>query len=511
MQKELKLSIVVTVLTLMVVLAALRIFAPHLLGLSVPIDLQVVQVAKEVPPFYNGIFREEDRNSSESMIQDPYIKRQKPLYPNKILSGPHDLLGFRNDSVPSRPDIIAIGDSQTYGLNASMEQSWPFQLKENLKPAATVIYSMAASGWGGIEYLEIFKKAAFFSPKLIIVAFYMGNDPAETFRMVYGDLKWKQYRLEEKIVAGDYPAAAWPPPPNEQEFLRFRDGQEIGFTPKVRHISSLHHPAVDAAFTIMGNLADEMGKIARKEKFKVIFTIIPSKELVLAKRVELDKVQASNEYTSLIRDEAERIAWLGNRFGQIEGATYVNLAGDLQELALGGKPLYLATSDGHPVAEGYGAISRLLTPAVDRLLGFNQNQGDPEEQRILKGISPTRENGKRLLQLAQSYAAVNNLEQAIYVYDRYLALVPDDVEAWSLLSASWFQNGDSAKAFAAAENALRIDPLHEKTLFNKAVFYLNSNEKAKGLAILSEITARNPKAVDPNGAYLSSVIEQLRR
>src|SRR5688572_18575094 len=43
-------------------------------------------------------------------------------------SGGHDVWGFRNKSVPSRADIVAIGDSLTYGVAAPATHSWPAAL-----------------------------------------------------------------------------------------------------------------------------------------------------------------------------------------------------------------------------------------------------------------------------------------------------------------------------------------------------------------------------------------------
>src|SRR5690348_9513402 len=38
-------------------------------------------------------------------------------------SGGHDAWGFRNKSVPKKADIVAIGDSLTYGVSASADYS----------------------------------------------------------------------------------------------------------------------------------------------------------------------------------------------------------------------------------------------------------------------------------------------------------------------------------------------------------------------------------------------------
>ena len=104
MRKEWVLASATVIVTLAAVLGLLRWLAPGLLG--IPVDLQMVQVSKKVPPFYDGVFRHEDYASSEFMIRDPYIKRGKPLYPEGQWIGPHDILGFRNRYIPNRPEVI---------------------------------------------------------------------------------------------------------------------------------------------------------------------------------------------------------------------------------------------------------------------------------------------------------------------------------------------------------------------------------------------------------------------
>jgi lysophospholipase L1-like esterase len=57
----------------------------------------------------------------------------------------HDALGFRNAHVPERVDVVAVGDSQTYGVSATRENSWPQQLGRLLGQS---VYNMALGGYG---------------------------------------------------------------------------------------------------------------------------------------------------------------------------------------------------------------------------------------------------------------------------------------------------------------------------------------------------------------------------
>lgn len=54
------LTIILSVLvSLVLALTGVKLLAPSLLG--GPVDLQLVKSSKEVPPFFDNIFREEDR------------------------------------------------------------------------------------------------------------------------------------------------------------------------------------------------------------------------------------------------------------------------------------------------------------------------------------------------------------------------------------------------------------------------------------------------------------------
>ena len=168
-KKEFLLFMVSGLLTLLAALGLMRWLAPQLLG--VPLDLQLVQVDEKLPPFFDGAFRDADIRGKEYIIRDPYIMRARPLLPRLPAMGPNDLLGFRNTAVPAVADIITIGDSQTYGNNVHLEENWPSQLASLLENYSPNLYNMSVGGWGAIEYGEIFDKALYLRPHVVVVAF----------------------------------------------------------------------------------------------------------------------------------------------------------------------------------------------------------------------------------------------------------------------------------------------------------------------------------------------------
>ena len=352
--------------TLVVALALIRWLAPGLLGL--PVDLQVVQVQDEVAPFYDTVF--EGAGDGLGLIRDPYTGvRARPLVPERQIQGPHDLLGFRNEGVPNRADVIAIGDSQTYGVNTRFASTWPRQLAARLEPRGARLYAMAASGWSAVQYLDLFEKSRALRPKVVVVAFYTGNDPRESFRAAYSIERWKALRPDASLDVSDLPPLAYPPPPADLWTIRLR-GETRVFAPKLRLLSNEDHPAVRAGWTIMGDVGRRIADGARDRGVAPVFTIIPTKELAFAPALRAARVDLDPVYARLVRAEQRTVASLADRLAALPGARYVDLVGPLQQALLAGAPAYRTDADGHPLAAGHAVIAAALGPVVsERLSG----------------------------------------------------------------------------------------------------------------------------------------------
>jgi hypothetical protein len=227
---------------------------------------------------------------------------------------------------------------------------------------------MSTGGWAAVQYLEMFSYALAFRPRVAIVAFYSGNDPLESFQMVYGNEHWQWLIPDPALSAADIPAVSGTSDVEDQWDVVFRDGLHTVFTPRYRLASNDAHPAVTAGYIIMTNVAAQIGEQAQANGVKVIFTIIPTKELVYATRVEAEGIDAPADYNRLIAGERGRIADFRRRLESLPGVLYVDLLAPLQAAALGGISLYPDTVNGHPVAAGYEIIGRELARAVDGLL-----------------------------------------------------------------------------------------------------------------------------------------------
>lgn len=90
-----------------------------------------------------------------------------------------DSWGFRNHGTPGKAEIVCIGDSQTYGVNASSGNSWPSQLSRTINRTT---YNLAVGGYGPIQYERMWDDyVAELDPSIVIFAVYLGNDIRDAF------------------------------------------------------------------------------------------------------------------------------------------------------------------------------------------------------------------------------------------------------------------------------------------------------------------------------------------
>jgi hypothetical protein len=370
MKKEWMFLIGAVAITLVVTIGLIRWFAPQLLGISA--DMQVARVNEAIVPFYENVFRKEDYRSQASILKDPYTRfRAKPLVNDFETIGPNDILGFRNRSIPNVADIVVIGDSQTYGNNTIFEETWPSLLGEFLKSKRTTIYNMAVGGWGAVQYLDMFQNATVFQPRVVIVAFYSGNDAIESFQMAYSVERWSGLRPDRKLSLSDMPPSGGFPPPAEDFWsVKLQNGRTMIFSPKQQLTSNQRsNAAVSAGYAIMLEVARQIVHIARSVKIQVVFTVIPSKELVYAGRLRREGISLDPNYLALIQQEQENIKAMADGIRQIADSTYVDLVEPLQQAAMSGQSqLYPEDMDGHPLVGGNRIIAKRLAPMVGDIL-----------------------------------------------------------------------------------------------------------------------------------------------
>ena len=104
----------------------------------------------------------------------------------------YDEWGFRNRRVPPTVDIVAIGDSHTFGNTAKMDESWPYVLG---RLTGKTVYNLSMGGYGPNQYYYLFNTRALeLKPRVIICGLYMGDDLDNAFRITYGLDYWSFLR-----------------------------------------------------------------------------------------------------------------------------------------------------------------------------------------------------------------------------------------------------------------------------------------------------------------------------
>lgn len=143
-----------------------------------------------------------------------------PILQHRIEGGAsgHDAWGYRNPAVPATAEIMAIGDSMTYGIMAKSKEAWPAQLGEI---TGKQVYSAALGGYGPLQYLHILRtRAPELNPDRVVVMIYPGNDLLDSYNLAHSNPNWSTYRLSN---VGDVEPDVFLPeelPPSATRWLR---------------------------------------------------------------------------------------------------------------------------------------------------------------------------------------------------------------------------------------------------------------------------------------------------
>lgn len=355
MLKECTLLLFSICITLLVGLFVINKFAPQLTFSFFPSQQQ---------SFFDQVFHENEGNTF--ILDDSTLTYAQPFFPDLEQAGPHDLLGFRNRAIPHVADIITIGDSMTYGNNAPIDLNWPNRLANylHLQPQYR-LYNMSVGGWGAIEYLEIFNKALKFKPKMVIVAFYSGNDPIDSFKKAYGNDKYQYLRPHKNLKLKDLPRIPYPAPVEDIVHLSL-ENTSYGFTPKLR-LYNYNNAASLAGWKIMEKVAAEIAQLANKQGIIPVFTLIPTKETVYYDKLIQSGLKLPREFKSLVDFEKEYFQTFADSIQQLPNAVYIDLLPSLQTAASLNLLLYPNNENGHPLSKGYDVIAHALHESLPPL------------------------------------------------------------------------------------------------------------------------------------------------
>lgn len=332
----------------------------------------------------------------------------------------HDANGFRNDAVPARAQIVAIGDSQTWGVNVNRQEAWPQALE---KVSGRTVYNLSLVGYGPVQYLMLTDKATQLSPEIIIIGLYFGNDIYDAYWLTYLNDAYASLRqsgaADELLpdTVGPKAEALW----NDHQNFHKNYGRSLsGWSYWVRGHSAIgrlltstglwpgtteawyeigaawartypDHGAVyestynrtvlTPAYRLTALDLDETRivegvrltkaalrriKIKTDEgSVKLLILYIPTKEMVYADAIQNLQGPLKGNYAKLIGMET-RIAADIKSFCDQEGIEGVDALPQLREAIQQNKQIYPSTTESHLNAQGYSVLALTVNEALTR-------------------------------------------------------------------------------------------------------------------------------------------------
>lgn len=322
-------------------------------------------------------------------------------------SSGHDDWGFRNDRVPATADIVAIGDSHTYGNCARMDESWPAQVA---KISGQSVYNLGMGGYGPNQYFHLLRtRGLSLKPKTVVCGLYFGDDFDNAFRITYGLPAWASWR---KAEVGVVDADIWEAPPADpswHKWLRnWLSGHSIVYRVIVhgalagvkgsvqiraagqpasgavtlvdpaKHLEEAFRPvgvfrglkqdekSVQEGMRVTFDLLEAMNQLCRSNQARLVVAVIPTKETVFAPQFTGRPPAELGVVPDLISNEARArdalFAFLKEK--QIPS---VDVLPALREASTREKLYTPSAFDMHPGKNGYRVIAETIARALKSL------------------------------------------------------------------------------------------------------------------------------------------------
>jgi hypothetical protein len=305
--------------------------------------------------------------------------------------------GFRNPEVPKSVEIVALGDSHTYGNTAKMRDAWPQVVA---RETGVSVFNMGLGGYGPNQYYELLTtRALSLHPKQVLVGLYLGDDFENAYSTTYGLEHWSflrqgaRARVDADIWGDPEPAGSLKPLrtwlsshsviyrlvvhgqalATLKANLQFRqvsgsedspvtmievpeDNIREAFRP-IRVAAGLDQARseVREGMRITFHLLEEMNRTCHKNGCRLTVVIIPSKETVFAEfLLHQQHLHLKDVVESLIQNERLATAATKQRLDNA-GIAYVETLPALRQ-SVRNEIYYRGPADMHPSANGYRVI-----------------------------------------------------------------------------------------------------------------------------------------------------------
>jgi lysophospholipase L1-like esterase len=319
-----------------------------------------------------------------------------------------DSAGFRNPESLATADIVAIGDSQTYGYNVHSHDAWPRKLAGMTGKS---VYNFGVGNYGILQYIALMDKAIQMRPEYIIIGLYLANDLDDVHKLIRKNNNWRRWKddfLKTHTLPHDFSFK------NDGEEMSTRHEQSLEvhekvavlslcryfaerhFTPKIaaqnrtnmliideenlftlmkhervrRHAKfmDLERPNIAFALEITQVFLEDAKKRCDEKNIRLFVLFIPSKEDVLYNYLLSRHYTLIHEYHTEIRSE-ENLKKRLMEFMDKSEILYADAKPLLARAIEQESKLYPMYDDGHPYERG----QQLYAEAVQRTLFRNIN------------------------------------------------------------------------------------------------------------------------------------------
>jgi hypothetical protein len=308
-----------------------------------------------------------------------------------------DAHGFRNPNPwPGTADIVAVGDSLTFGYGVNRDQSWPALLGQEL-PDATIL-NLGLIGAGPEQYARIYETFGVpLHPKVLLVGFFVLNDfwDAQKFdewlksgaggnyiawRATGGierrsdlDEPWTRMRLFVQNESWLYALVHYARNVyrdwrrDEPKTLRLAEGGRLHLMPSGLESKAEYARPGHPAFELVLEALERMQAIAKRDGTRMVVVFQPSKEEV---------------YLPLLDGAAPDPGAPLRAALDARGIEYLDLLPTFREHADTGAQLFFE-NDGHPNRQGY----RLIADAIGAYLKEAAAPSASERAGVLNDVS----------------------------------------------------------------------------------------------------------------------------
>ncbi len=305
--------------------------------------------------------------------------------------------GFRNKELTS-VDIVALGDSHTYGFNVSSDNSWPKLLGRKLKKN---VYNFGVGGYGILQYQYLLSKAIKLNPKVVLLGLYLPNDLNDICTLVSSNQYWasrsKEFNINSSVCPDEKSYSGLWAYPNEKNntntgkwlkenlaiisivskyYHRFSahktiNVRELNETNALvindgkiktmiaferiklnKELMDMNSPHIQMGYEVLKGFFLESKKNTALNNIRFGVLFIPSKERVFYEYLKQTGRYLPEEYEDLVDNEDE-LKRLTSAFLENTGIPFIDVLPDMEKALLKHGDIYPAWDDGHTISIGY--------------------------------------------------------------------------------------------------------------------------------------------------------------